>query len=110
MESKIYKYKSFKLKAAQKNLEFRKNNYHFLNSLSKVLDKVKSDDEVGERMIDFLHNEENLKLVFTTFLEPGAIEKIKFDFEDDENYEEVIRLASNVLKDFFLTKRESQKT
>lgn len=108
METKIYKYKSFKLKAAKKNLEFRKNNYHFLNSLSKILDNIKSEDEVGDKMIDFLHNEENLRMLFKTFLESGAPDKIKFDFSDDKNYEEVIKLASTILRDFFLTKKELQ--
>ena len=109
METKIYKYKSFKLKAAEKNLEFRKNNYRFLNKLGVVLTEVKNDEELGDKMIDFLHNEENLRSLFGTFLDETSSSKIEFNFENDANYEAVISLASAILRDFFSAKAKSLK-
>lgn len=108
MRTKTYSYKGSKLKAAEKNLEFRKNNYRFLTRISEVFKEVKTDEELGEKMIDFLHNEENLKSLFSTFLEDGSAEKVDFNFENDTNYEAVIGLASGILRDFFSAKARSR--
>jgi|SRR5690606_10203508 len=109
MKHKVYNYKTFKLKPAEKNLEFRKNNYRFLSKLSEVFKEVKTDEELGDKMIDFLHNEDNLRSLFSTFLEKESADKIDYNFEDDGNYEAVIALAGGVLRDFFSAKAKSLK-
>lgn len=109
MKIKSYNYKDQKLNPVEKNLEFRKNNYRFLSRLSEVFKDVMDDEELGSKMVDFLHSEENLRLLFSTFLDEASAAKIDFDFSDDENYEEVIKLASEVLRDFFLAKAKSLK-
>lgn len=109
MKTKIYSYKGGKLKAAVKNLEFRKNNYRFLTGLSDVFKDVNNDEGLRDRMIEFLHSEENLKSLFTTFLERESADKIEYKFEDDANYEAVIALAGEILRDFFSVKAKSLK-
>lgn len=109
MKNKTYNYKNYKLRLADKNLEFRKNNYHFLSKLSEEFKNVKNDNELGDKMIDYLHNEENLRSIFMTFLEKNSAGKIDYNFSDDNNYESVISLASKILRDFFSAKARSLK-
>lgn len=109
MKTKLYKYKNHTFKAAKKNLEFRKNNFYFLSSLTEYVKDIKDEKELADKLIEFLHDESNLKIIFTTFLEKDAEGKIQYDFSNDSNYDSIMKLAGDLLKDFFLKKSGSVK-
>ena len=109
MKNKLYKYKGHTFRAAEKNLEFRKNNFHFLSSLTEYIKDIKDEKELADKLVEFLHDESNLKNIFTTFLEKDAETKIQYDYSDDSNYDSIMKLAGDLLKDFFLRKSGSAK-
>lgn len=105
-KNKIYKYREFEFSTKKKTLEWRCENLEFVTKIfSELIDK--ETKQLSYSLIfPFLHNQENVKHILNHFLE-GDISKIILNSEDDDDYYDLIILASEVLRDFFssLTKK-----
>ena len=111
MEQKVYKYKEYEFKEKKKNLEFRKNSLKLTKQLFAELFDKKTNKMDEDLFVLYLHEENNLKEIFTTFLD-GDINVINIDLNNDcsdDEYYSLIQLASEVLTNFFSSIAKDRK-
>lgn len=109
MIQKEYQFQNlnFKLKNAD-IARFRRDNYFLLADINKSI--LKYPDDIFKSLIDFLYPEignevkPRFKELFETFLE-GEVEKINYDIENDENNQNLINFAMEIISDFFAMRK-----
>lgn len=97
---KTVNYGKKKLRLKEMSLGLRRDSAVLLLKLKEL-----TKENAEQNIMEFLHEEDNIKNLFNTFIVPEDVPKLKADwFIEDAEYLKVITLANNILTDFFVQK------
>lgn len=95
------------VKFGKKNLKLKEMSLGLRRDSAVLLLKLKelTKENAEQNIMEFLHEEENIKNLFNTFIVTEDVPKLKGNwFLEDAEYLKVITLANEILTSFFVPK------
>jgi hypothetical protein len=95
------------VKFGKKNLKLKEMSLGLRRDTAVLLLKLKelTKENAEQNIMEFLHEEENIKNLFNTFIVTEDVPKLKDNwFLEDAEYLKVITLANEILTSFFVPK------